>query len=194
MSLKLTGCALPEIRITGNMNGEISFTFNTFTDRSDVVYDVIKTSKRLEMFFDAGTRRGNPGPSGIAIYAKVDLPEDPHFIYHLRVTEFVGERTNNEAEWLALIKTLEIVDEHAPALLELVVNSDSKLVVKQARGEWKTRSNLKSLRARAMELGKSITDRGCIITIQHVLRSENAEADRLVTELLDEHTGRKRGY
>jgi len=148
--------------------------------------------ERLEVYFDAGTRRSNPGPSGIAVYVRgTDSQGDP---FNYSATEFIGHRTNNEAEYRGLLKALELVIDHAPALRELAIRSDSKLVVKQALGEWRVRGNIKSLHARALELCQRLVDRGCHVTIEHVPRAENAGADRLVTELLDEHLGRRRGY
>lgn len=143
---------------------------------------------RLDAYFDAGTRRGNPGPSGIAV--SIEVRPD----FYLELTEFVGDRTNNQAEWLGLIKALEIAVERFPDLHMLAIRSDSRLVVKQALGEWKVRGHLKSLDARAQELAQELGDRGCTVTIEHVPREQNARADRLVTRLLDEHLGRRRGY
>lgn len=143
---------------------------------------------QLDAYFDAGTRRGNPGPSGIAV--SIEVRPD----FYLEFTEFVGDRTNNQAEWLGLIKALEIAIERFPDLRMLAIRSDSKLIVNQALGEWKIRGHLKSLAIRAKELAEQLVKRGCKVTIEHVPREQNARADRLVTRLLDEHLGRRRGY
>lgn len=156
--------------------------------------DMLHDLEHLEFYFDAGTRGGNPGESGIAVYAAIDIPDDKHFLYHLRVTELIGICTNNQAEWMALIKALEIAEQNAPVLRKLAVRSDSLLVVKQALGKWRVRGHLRELHARSQALAQTLVDRGCSVTIEHVPRDQNADADRLVTDLLDTYLGCPRGY
>jgi ribonuclease HI len=157
-----------------------------------MVWGSLRSIESLTMYFDAGTRGGNPGESGIAVYA--ELESDEHFTYYLRVTELVGVMTNNEAEWRALLLALRICQDHAPALRYLYLRSDSKLVVHQARGQWRVRGHLRHHYEESLRMAQSLSHRGVRVEIGLVPREENREADRLVTQLLDEHLGRKRGY
>ena len=143
------------------------------------------------MHFDAGTRKGNPGESAVGVYAY--LPDDS-FGFELKLTRAVGVMTNNEAEWIALITALELAVDHGTRLQRLRIVSDSKLVVNQALGRWRTRDHLVPYKRRAYELCDELVQRDCQVTIEHVKRSKNAEADRIVTSFLDARIGKKRGY
>src|SRR4051812_13830594 len=79
-----------------------------------------------------GGSRGNPGPAAYAYV--IERPGTPA----IEVKAFLGRTTNNIAEYTGLVKALE----HARALgaRELVVHSDSELMVKQLRGEYKVKN------------------------------------------------------
>jgi ribonuclease HI len=145
--------------------------------------------RRLTMFFDAGVRSGNPGVAAVGVYTY--LADDP-FGMELRYAKLIGHHTNNEAEWLGLLELLGIALQYGTSLEELNIKSDSKLVVNQARGEWRVRNNLIPLHERASEMAQQLVHRGCKVTIEHVRRQYNKDADAIVTELLDAHTGKKR--
>ncbi len=88
-----------------------------------------------------GASKGNPGPSaiGFGIYGEGWTPLEEH-------TEFVGMATNNEAEYKALIKGLQRCVKYCEGEVEHF--TDSKLLAKQASGEWTVRApNLKLLSA-----------------------------------------------
>jgi ribonuclease HI len=153
--------------------------------------EALENVYELEINFDAGTRRGNPGESGIGVYACV--PDDP-MGSDLTCAELVGVMTNNQAEWRALIRALEIVRDHGPVLRKVRILSDSKLVVQQALGNWQVRDHLIPLRDQAYSVCAELRERGCDVTIEHVKRAKNDKADALVTALLDEAMGKKRGY
>jgi len=87
--------------------------------------------KKLKLFTDGGAR-GNPGPAGIGA---VVLDEDDKVI--AEVSEYIGEGTNNQAEYKALIAGLKKVKEFN--VLELEVFLDSELVVKQLNREYKVK-------------------------------------------------------
>lgn len=149
----------------------------------------LASAAEIVVYFDAATRVSNPGPSGIAV-AMRSTDQKPLYASAL----LVGKRTNNEAEWTALIRSLKILVYHATSLREVWIRSDSKLVVMQALGEWRVRGNLQEFHARGQELAQQLVDRGVAVHIEHVPRSQNAYADMLVTDLMNLWTGRKRGY
>lgn len=125
---------------------------------------------RLRILLD-GSSHGNPGPSGIGI---IILNEDGKEL--ARIREYVGIRTNNEAEYLALIRAIELAIELGAEEVELF--SDSKLLVKQVSGEYRVRDEgLGKLHGKVLELMERIRAR-----LIHVGREENEEADRLANQ------------
>ena len=96
------------------------------------------------------------------------------------VGEAIGVATNNVAEYSALIAGLEKAAELDVGELEVV--SDSELMVKQMRGEYKVKNEaLRELSVRASRIARELGT----VTYTHVRREHNALADRLVNETLD---------
>lgn len=133
-------------------------------------------------YFDGGAR-GTPGPAGCAIVLTTEKqPDDP-----IEMTKFLGDGTNNDAEYHGLLLGMRTALAHGIVDLQLV--SDSKLVVEQVLGEWKVNEpRLQILCAEAQEMATQFEK----CEILHVHRELNKRADLLVTKLLDDHTGRKR--
>jgi ribonuclease HI len=130
--------------------------------------------------FSDGGARGNPGPAG---YGVVIQDESGKRVAAL--SQYLGHQTNNVAEYQGLIGALEYAVEHGPKALKLI--SDSELLVKQIRGEYKVNNpTLKDLHGRARQLIRQLD----WFSIQHVLRGKNQEADRLANEAMDKGTGR----
>jgi len=133
---------------------------------------------KLTVAFD-GASRGNPGPSAAAYV----LTDDDGVVK--RDAEAIGEATNNEAEYAALLRGLVEARELGYTVVEAV--GDSQLVVKQVEGDWRCRAeNLKPLRDEAVEVAETFDGFG----IRHVPRGENAEADGLANEALDADAGK----
>lgn len=127
----------------------------------------------LTLYVD-GAARGNPGPAGVGIYIKSDSKDI------LKEKEYIGERTNNEAEYIALILGLE---KAAGFGKKIQVFSDSELLVNQVRSEFKVKQvHLKSL----LEKVRQIQGRFESFDICHSSRDNNQEADRLANEAIDE--------
>jgi probable phosphoglycerate mutase len=123
-----------------------------------------------------GASRNNPGP---AAYGAVLKDTDTGEVIAER-GEAIGIATNNVAEYRGLIAGLELAAEHAPGA-EVEVRMDSKLVVEQMSGNWKVKHpSMKPLAAEAKRLAPVGT------TFTWVPRSENAHADRLANQALDE--------
>jgi ribonuclease HI len=135
--------------------------------------------RRLRVNVDGGAR-GNPGPAAIA--AVVATPEGEVLSEH---KESIGEATNNVAEYRALLLGIERA--RALGASEVDLAGDSELIVRQVRGEYKVKdSGLKPLHAEVTRALDQFDD----WSIRHVRRDENAEADRLVNEALDQAADR----
>lgn len=137
-------------------------------------------------YFDGGSRSGKNGElghAGCAIVMRVETaPNIP-----IESTKYIGDATNNVAEYEGLMLGMRMALGYGVDDLQLV--SDSKLVVEQVLGEWAVKEpRLKILCAEAREMATQF--RKC--EILHVGRAENAHADRLITALLDEKSGKKR--
>ena len=130
--------------------------------------------RRLVIYAD-GAARGNPGPAGIGV-----VMEDERGRVLKEVSQFVGQKTNNQAEYMALIQGLEAAAEYqADAIL---VRLDSELLVHQLKGEYKVKSPLlKPLRSQVQEL----LARYKVVGIEHIERQYNRAADRLANRAID---------
>jgi len=122
-----------------------------------------------------GGARGNPGP---AAFGYVLEAEDGTVL--AAHGETIGIATNNVAEYSALIAGLEKARELA--VDEVAVVSDSELMVKQMRGEYRVKNEaLQELWSQASRIARSFRD----VSYTAVRREHNELADRLVNEALD---------
>ena len=122
-----------------------------------------------------GGARGNPGP---AAYAYVLEAEDGTVL--AAHGEAIGVATNNVAEYSALVAGLEKAAE--VGVTELEVISDSELMVKQMRGEYRVKNEvLWDLSLRATQLAREVVS----VSYKAVRREHNKLADQLVNEALD---------
>jgi ribonuclease HI len=129
---------------------------------------------RARLFTDGGSR-GNPGP---AAYAFVLETEDGTVLD--AVGEAIGVATNNVAEYAALVAGLERAVELGIDELEVV--SDSELLVRQMRGEYRVKNpGLRELWSKAARVAGEIRT----VTYTAVRREHNELADSLVNEALD---------
>lgn len=131
-------------------------------------------SERWQLFID-GAARNNPGPAGAGVY--VVKNGEPY----LREGFFLGQKTNNQAEYTALLIGLLIIAEHMYSTDVVEIVSDSELLVRQIKGDYKVKdSELKRLHALALLFLQDMN-----YTIRHVLRSENPVADELANMGID---------
>jgi ribonuclease HI/catechol 2,3-dioxygenase-like lactoylglutathione lyase family enzyme len=122
-----------------------------------------------------GGARGNPGPAAAAYV----LETEDGAVLEAR-GEAIGVATNNVAEYRALLAGLEAAGRHGVTELEVV--SDSELLVKQMRGEYKVKNEaLRALTLDAARLARALGK----VTYTAVRREHNELADRLVNEALD---------
>ena len=126
-----------------------------------------------------GGARGNPGP---AAYGYVLEAEDGSVIDARG--EKIGVATNNVAEYRALIAGLEAALSHG--VTELDVVSDSELLVKQMRGDYRVKN---AALAVLKEDAERMADRIGRVTYRAVRREHNTLADSLVNEALDAISG-----
>ncbi len=129
---------------------------------------------KATLYTDGGSR-GNPGPAASAFV----LEAEDGTVLDAR-GDTIGVATNNVAEYRALLAGLERAVEVGVDELEVV--SDSELLVKQMRGEYKVKNRaLQELSLEAARLARAIGK----VTYRAVRREHNEHADRLVNEALD---------
>jgi len=122
-----------------------------------------------------GGARGNPGPAG---YGAVIQDDQGTILAEL--SEFLGMRTNNFAEYSGLLGCLQWALDHGHKRLRVV--SDSELMVKQIQGKYKVNSpDLKPLWEEARRRIAKLD----AFEISHALRHKNKDADRLANEAMD---------
>jgi ribonuclease HI len=136
---------------------------------------------KATLYADGGSR-GNPGPaaSGAVLYG-----EDGEVLDE--IGEYLGIATNNVAEWRALLAGLSRARERG--VDEIAVRLDSELVVRQLTGLYRVKhADLIPLHTKAKQLLREFKS----VDIQHVRRKENAAADAVVNQFLDEAAARER--
>ena len=128
----------------------------------------------VRLFTDGGAR-GNPGPAAFAY-----VLEDADGSVLAAHGETIGVATNNVAEYRGLLAGLARAVELALGDVEVV--SDSELLVKQRRGEYRVKNEaLRELSLEAARLARKLDS----VSYRHVKRAQNELADRLVNEALD---------
>lgn len=139
--------------------------------------------KKLVINCDGGAR-GNPGPAGIGVYATVN---DNHLF---SLSEYIGEATNNIAEYTAVIRCLEhlIANKIKAETIDFLL--DSELIVKQIKGEYKVKKpHLQKLYLTTRNLLHHLTSNQLTHTINfiHIKRELNQQPDDLANQALDHH-------
>lgn len=133
--------------------------------------------KSLTLYADGGSR-GNPGPAGAGAYLV-----DENGSELAKLHQYLGETTNNVAEYQGLIIGLEAAVKHQAQTLTVLL--DSQLIVRQLNGQYRVKQpHLKPLFAQAKELLRQIPQ----VEIKHIPREENTEADQLANLAMDEGT------
>ena len=123
-----------------------------------------------------GGSRGNPGPAAVAAVAT-----DPAGGELAERKSYIGETTNNVAEYRAVMLGLELARELGADSVEVV--NDSELVARQIEGRYKVKhAGLKPLYLETMKALREFGD----WSVRSVRRESNERADQLVNEALDE--------
>ena len=130
--------------------------------------------EKIVLFFD-GASRGNPGESGagwLIIKGKKKIEG----------AEYLGKKTNNQAEYTALIRGLEEIVKRKWTK-EISIKGDSELIIKQLKGEYQVKSErIRPLYKKVVKLLQKFEKWEC----NHVKREKNKEADRLANNGIDE--------
>lgn len=128
-------------------------------------------------YIDGGAR-GNPGPAGYGVRI-----EDEQGSLINEFNGFIGNSTNNVAEYNGLLAALRYAQQHGHRSLR--IRSDSELLVKQMRGEYRVKNaGLQPLHQQARAIAESLER----VVYEHVRREQNKDADRLANLAMDEGT------
>lgn len=121
-----------------------------------------------------GASRGNPGEAGAGALLIDENGKE------ISLTRFLGKKTNNQAEYEALLLGLKELQKRGAT--EVEVKADSELLVRQLNGQYRVKhEGLVPLYKQAKDMLNSFTK----TTIRHIPREENKKADRLSNEAID---------
>ncbi len=126
------------------------------------------------IIFTDGASLGNPGPMGIGVAAF------RHGKKVKEISEYIGEGTNNIAEYTAVMRALEFA--RGEGEKEVHIKSDSQLVVRQLNGEYK----VKDEKLKALKLAVDELCVGMAVKFEHIPREQNEGADALSKEAAEQ--------
>lgn len=140
--------------------------------------DLVKKRKDVSyQIYSDGACRGNPGPSGIGA---VILNEKGKTIHE--ISKFIGNNTNNVAEYEALLEALDYCVKKKLSPVEIL--ADSQLMIRQLSGQYKVKHpNMVPLYQKAREYLSQLK----VVGFTHILREFNKRADELANEGIDRH-------
>lgn len=135
----------------------------------------------LDVYTDGGAR-GNPGPAGFGLV--INSGSDTLF----QQSQFLGIKTNNEAEYLGFIAALNWIRDNITRypIKSIRFHSDSQLMVRQMQGVYKVKAgNIRPLYNQAQDLLSRIN---LPVQFNHVPRGQNQLADKLANVAMDSRT------
>jgi ribonuclease HI len=134
---------------------------------------------KLKIYSDGGAR-GNPGPAGIGVVIYDDQGK-----VKKKISRYLGETTNNQAEYQAILAGLRAAKELKATEVDCFL--DSELVVRQMKGEYKVKdADLAKLFIKVWNLQHEFKK----ISFNHVRREKNKLADELVNQAIDDNLGK----
>jgi len=140
------------------------------------------TSKSITIYTD-GASRGNPGKSGVGIYAV-----DHHDKIMLDRGYIIGHKTNNQAEYLALLIGLLVLKKKLTKkkldTYKLNIRADSELMIKQLKGLYRVKNH--ALKQIKQLIDQELED--VEHTFGHIFRDKNEAADALANQGIDTRT------
>lgn len=140
-------------------------------------------AEKIIIYCDGGARN-NPGPAAIGVVITTKGKGKREY------SEFIGQATNNEAEYRAVIfafkKVKQLVGKEKSKSAEIEIRSDSQLLTSQLNGQYKIKE--KNLQPLFLEIWNVKQDFGEVKFIS-VPREENREADKLVNQELNRREG-----
>jgi ribonuclease HI len=138
---------------------------------------LLSFSMQISVSTDGGSR-GNPGISGIGVI----ISDEQSRIIH-KISKFIGIKTNNEAEYSALLEALTWVRDHQAEFVQVKFYSDSQLLVRQINGKYKVKAaNIKPLYQLAISV---LSDIHIPCSFHEILREKNSLADELANLAMD---------
>ena len=133
---------------------------------------------KITIHTDGGSR-GNPGPAAVGVVIEGPTGKKEY-------GEYIGETTNNEAEYRAVIfalkKLKQLIGSEKCGVSSVEFLLDSELIVKQLNKEYKLKD--KNIQNFFIEIWNLTFDFGGV-SFRHIPREENQEADRIVNQVLD---------
>lgn len=147
------------------------------------LHRLFRIMRKIFIYTDGGSR-GNPGPAAMGVVFCNEKSE-----VFKKYSEFLGEKTNNEAEYEGVIFALEkfkaLFGKKLSAMSEIEIRSDSELLIKQLNGEYKIlEPKIQILFLRVWNLRLDFKK----VKFKLISRKNNKEADGLVNEALDNQT------
>jgi ribonuclease HI len=131
-----------------------------------------------------GAARGNPGPASAgAVLLRLERPDarDPRAVPDASISEYLGIRTNNVAEYIGVVRALALARELGAERVEMLL--DSNLIVEQLHGRWRVKdAKLQPLWAEALRTLRELPGGW---TAAHVPRAQNTLADALANAAID---------
>ena len=147
--------------------------------RYNVSTSVMTPARSCEIYID-GASRGNPGPAsvGVVMFDGTAAPAR-------QFSHYLGETTNNVAEYLAFIYALQ--EALQAGYRTVTVKTDSELLARQVNGQYQVRDGrLRIFHDLALHLAKGFS----AWTLEHIPRTQNTLADRLAARAIDSHRAR----
>ena len=137
---------------------------------------------QLNLYID-GASKGNPGMAGAGVWMTNQEGKEL-----LGISRYLGHKTNNEAEYWALIIGLRQAQRWGGGSIHIF--TDSELIARQVKGVYRVKdSNLKGLHKEVMENLKAFSS----FEIESIPREENREADRLANEAIRKKIAKETG-
>jgi ribonuclease HI len=137
----------------------------------------------LTIYCDGGAR-GNPGPAGVGVViVETDGQEK-------KIGKFIGNKTNNQAEYEAVLYALETVIAEYKEIARIDFFLDSELVVKQMNSEYKIKNE--QLGSLLIKIRNLIVEHDLEVAFKHIPREKNHHADRLVNQAIDQELKKKK--
>lgn len=135
----------------------------------------------MKVFINSdGGARGNPGPAGVGVVIRFNSQEQ-------EICQYIGEATNNQAEYRAVIEALKWVrDNLSREDIEIEFLLDSELIVEQLNQRYKIKNE--GLKPLFWEVRDLVMNVGGKIQFKYISREKNREADKLVNQAIDEGT------
>jgi ribonuclease HI len=136
------------------------------------------------VIYTDGGARGNPGPAGAGVVIYDGDPSRGSGRLLAKSKKYLGEQTNNSAEYEAVILALTEAKKRGLAARDIEMRMDSELIQRQLCNEYQVKEE--TLWPKYMKVHNLLVAHFLRIKFVHVPREANKEADRLVNEAIDE--------